>query len=331
MRFEPAEQIADAILYEGYVLYPYRASATRSGQRRQPSVLAPESPSDGGEPAMSQTECLVEPGTAPAVTIRVRFLQLQRRTLEDAGGREVPTLRVGSRSWVAWDEAVAQTVQVGPLPLAGSVRDVIPIRASGGRTVEAVHDADGVLRGRVVRTRWPLDAELTAEAEPDDNYLRLRLRLRNLMPWEAANDDRDLMLRRSLISAHLLLGIEDGAFVSLLEPPPEAEAAAAACRNRQAWPVLAGPSGSRDVVLSSPVLLYDHPSVAPEGTGDLCDGAEIDEILSLRSLTLTEEAKRRYFHFQPDEIEPLDEHDGRGADVLAGVPTLVRTGAAARK
>jgi hydrogenase maturation protease len=45
-------------------------------------------------------------------------------------------------------------------------------------------------------------------------------------------------------------------------------------------------------MLSSPIILYDYPQIAPESPGDLFDGAEIDEILSLRIMTLTDEEKR---------------------------------------
>jgi hypothetical protein len=45
-------------------------------------------------------------------------------------------------------------------------------------------------------------------------------------------------------------------------------------------------------LLSSPIILYDYPQIAPESAGDLFDGTEIDEILSLRVLTLSEEEKR---------------------------------------
>ena len=44
-------------------------------------------------------------------------------------------------------------------------------------------------------------------------------------------------------------------------------------------------------MLSSPIILYDYPQIAPESPGDLFDGAEIDEILSLRILTLTDDEK----------------------------------------
>jgi hydrogenase maturation protease len=45
-------------------------------------------------------------------------------------------------------------------------------------------------------------------------------------------------------------------------------------------------------MLSSPIILYDYPQIAPESAGDLFDGTEIDEILALRILTLTEDEKR---------------------------------------
>ena len=99
------------------------------------------------------------------------------------------------------------------------------------------------------------------------------------------------MLARSLLSAHTILRLQDGEFVSLLEPPPQFQEAAAACSNVGTWPVLAGEPGQRDTVLSSPIILYDYPQIAPESPGDLFDGAEIDEILSLRILTLTDEEK----------------------------------------
>ncbi len=97
---------------------------------------------------------------------------------------------------------------------------------------------------------------------------------------------------RSLISAHTILGVRNGEFVSLLDPPEERREAAAACRNVGVWPVLVGEAGRRDAMLSSPIILYDHPEVAPESPGDFFDGAEIDEMLTLRILTLTDDEKR---------------------------------------
>ncbi|MGH9319741.1 MAG: hypothetical protein ACRD21_28560 [Vicinamibacteria bacterium] len=45
-------------------------------------------------------------------------------------------------------------------------------------------------------------------------------------------------------------------------------------------------------MLSSPIILYDYPRVAPESPSDLFDASEIDELLTLSILALTDEEKR---------------------------------------
>ncbi|HEX8933050.1 MAG TPA: hypothetical protein VF788_02405, partial [Pseudonocardiaceae bacterium] len=95
----------------------------------------------------------------------------------------------------------------------------------------------------------------------------------------------------SLIAAHTVIAVTDGEFISLLDPPEWAKPATEACRNERIWPVMVGDEGRRDVILSSPIILYDYPSIAPESPGELFDGLEIDEILTLRTMTLTDEEK----------------------------------------
>jgi hydrogenase maturation protease len=96
---------------------------------------------------------------------------------------------------------------------------------------------------------------------------------------------------KSLLSTHTILTVRDGEFVSLLDPPEALRDAVAGCHNVGTWPVLVGEEGERDCMLSSPIILYDYPEIAPESPGDLFDGTEIDEILTLRIMTLTEEEK----------------------------------------
>ena len=103
---------------------------------------------------------------------------------------------------------------------------------------------------------------------------------------------RDEGLLRSLVSTHTILGLRAGEFVSLLDPPDPWRDLAAGCRNEGTWPVLVGENGAKDTMLSSPIILYDYPQVAPESPGDLFDSTEIDEILTLRILTLTDEEKQ---------------------------------------
>jgi hydrogenase maturation protease len=107
---------------------------------------------------------------------------------------------------------------------------------------------------------------------------------------------RDEALSRSLVSAHTILEVRCGEFVSLFDPPEAFRECAQACQNVGTWPVLVGEEGQRDTMLSSPIILYDYPQIAPESPGDLFDGAEIDEILSLRIMTMTEEEKQEMRH-----------------------------------
>jgi hypothetical protein len=105
--------------------------------------------------------------------------------------------------------------------------------------------------------------------------------------------------------------VQKGEFVSLLEPPVECSEAVASCNQIGTFPVLVGEAGERDLLLSSPIILYDYPQVAPESAGDLFDGAEIDEILMLRILTLTDEEKR--------EMRSVDE---RARQILERTETM---------
>src|SRR4029450_519081 len=138
--FELARKVADAVLYEGYLLYPYRASAAKNQARWQFGVLMPRRWSEHGpdEPWATQTECLLEPegGTTPRVL--VRFLHGQAKSVEavdvEAGTfHEVPALPVDGSELIPWDEATEQEVTVtAPLTrlLAGEL--VTPFERPGG-------------------------------------------------------------------------------------------------------------------------------------------------------------------------------------------------------
>jgi hypothetical protein len=100
--------------------------------------------------------------------------------------------------------------------------------------------------------------------------------------------------------------VEDGAFASLLDPPAELQESARACRNVKTWPVLVGEDGDRRTMLSSPIILYGYPQVAPESPGDLFDGTEIDQLLCLNILSLTEEEKEEMRASDPRAREILE-------------------------
>ncbi|WP_326764192.1 hypothetical protein OG978_06040 [Streptomyces sp. NBC_01591] len=327
MSLDQVRSIADAVLYEGYLLYPYRASSHKNRSRWQFGVLGPPhatAASFGEEPEM-EMQCLLAPHDGPAaVTVHLRFLQLQVREVRSTGedGVDVPVeqLTVDGVSVMSWDEAVEREVVLTALPL-GEVADAVH-EVPGGEDTEPVTDARGVVVGRIVRRRMPLAVRVRTRAVVDDGYVRLSVAVRNEHPEPAAT--KDAAIRSSLIGAHLLLRAHDTEFVSLLEPPAGAAAAAGRCRQRRCWPVLAGPKGTTDTLLGAPIILYDYPEVAEQSPGDLFDSTEIDEILTLRVMTMTEEEKAEARATDPRAREIIDRCDGMSPADLQQLHGLLR-------
>jgi hypothetical protein len=333
--FELARKVADAVLYEGYLLYPYRASAAKNQARWQFGVLMPRLWSEDGpeEPWATQTECLVEPGEATTVRVLVRFLHVQSKTVEavdiEAGTfHEVSSLPVDGSELIPWDEATEQEVTVeASLSRLLEGELATPFERPGGRRVEPVHTAAGRLAGRTVRRRWPVLGTVTLSATRLDGpygLVRLRLRVENASAWHDPSADRSVALRHSLVAAHSLVGVDHGVFVSLLDPPEWAKPFAEACRNLHTWPVLIGEEGRRDAMLSSPIILYDHPTIAPESPGDLFDATEIDEILTLRTMALTEDEKREARATDERAAAIIDRVDNMPPELLERLHGAVR-------
>lgn len=290
MNFDAAERVADAVLYEGYVLYPYRASAIKNKYRWQFGVVAPQSPHEDREPTYAQTECLIEPRTATArLLVRARFLKPQ-------------TVDRDERSSSAWLEGITHAIECGPLDLEVLSNEMQVSLAAAG-----------------------VNARLTLQVRPIERWLMLRARIENLESWQPDFEtNRDAMLERSLVGTHLLLGLDNASFVSLLEPPDEAAAAVERCVNRHTWPVLIGDSQRCDLMLSSPIVLYDFPSVAKESPGDLFDAAEIDEILSLRVLTMTDEEKEEARATDPRARQLIDRVESLSPEALTALHGTLR-------
>ncbi len=78
-------------------------------------------------------------------------------------------------------------------------------------------------------------------------------------------------------------------------------------------------------MLSSPIVLYDHPEVAPESPGDLYDGTEIDEILALRVLTLTDEERSEARGTDPRAAAIIDRVDGFAPEIWDRLHGAVRS------
>jgi hypothetical protein len=327
-----AEQIADAVLYEGYVLYPYRASAAKNRLRWQVGLVAPRefAAATGSDPWFMQTECLLQVDPGAVLTVRVRCLHVQERVVEQALGGEgawqsVEGLTVGDRQFVTWDEAVPCDFLREPLPVDEPSRQwSFEWTLDGASSVEMVYDGERLV-GRVVRRRASMTARIRVETEPCGEFVKARVRVENVSPCAARSlAERNAAVRQSLAGTHAILSVDKGAFVSLLEPPASAVDAATSCLNLHAWPVLVGAKGSRDVMLSSPIILYDYPTVAPESVGDFCDATEIDEMLMLRVQTLTADEKREARATDARAARIVDRADAASAETMGQLHGAIR-------
>jgi hypothetical protein len=308
---DQVDAIARAVLYEGYLLYPYRRSAVKNQVRWTFGGVHPRDWSEatgGFEPWLQQAQCLLtapESGSAsgsstsfPAacrLSVTVRFLRLLACTRS-----EQP----------AWQEAAEWSTTASDLVLPDLLRE--PVRLA--IELPAAHgEGPG---GDGVRREWrELSGQAQVSAEPaGEGAVRLTIRVENTTPVaEPGQVGREVAMLQSMASTHAVLRVEGGSFVSLSDPPEDLRAAARACQNVGVWPVLVGEPGSHDTVLASPIILEDHPQVAPESPMDLFDATEIDEILTLRILTLSDEEK-----------EELRQGDERGRRILERAEALTQ-------
>jgi hypothetical protein len=319
MSFERAQAIADAVLFEGYVLYPYRASSTKNRYRWTFGVLAPREWSEAGgcEPSWLETQVLVR-GQKARLHGRLRFLHVVDRRVEARDGEgthPVERLEVGGNVVLPWEEAELREIDFDVEVDAGHDARRIPFSVPADERTEIVRDADGTEIGLVIRSCRAVSGTIHAWSEPVDGtgepLARVSIHVENLTPYPSRDAERADAMRASCVSTHVLLEAENGSFMSLVDAPPHAREAAAACTSVRAHPVLAGAPGQYDVMLCSPIILYDHPQVAPESPGEFFDSCEIDALLALRTKTLT-----------PEERVLARAADGRAAALLDRVDAL---------
>jgi hypothetical protein len=293
MNFAAVEKIAAAILYEGYILYPYRPTAIKNRQRWNFGTLYPRVYAQAQrpeEPYRLVAECLVAANAEAALDVRLRFLQLLRRP-------NTPAL--------AWDEAVERTSEHTNLLLTNLIAS----------TLFLTLPMDGDLQ---------IDLSIAVQML-ENGAARLRLEVKNASHLPSgAGAKRDEALPLSLVSAHLLLGIANGQFVSLLDPGDTYRESAAACSNQGVFPVLAGEEPERNIMLCSPIILYDYPKIAPESEGDFFDGTEMDEMLTLRVLTLTDAEKQEMLNGDPRARRILERTEALTSDAMLKAHGVIR-------
>jgi hypothetical protein len=334
----PVESVVQAVLYEGYMLYPYRPTSVKNRQRWTfggvyPRVYAEAS---GSDPWVTQCECLLRGDERTRLAVRPGFLQVIERMVLDLADhatvrpesgepawRTVPVLDIDERRYTPWQEAAERHIALPVLVLGDLLkaqRD-IPFTFDAGSELEPLADQRGALRGALRRSRASLQGRVEVSVGRISvgaaGVYRLKVRIVNETPLDDARSlTRDAASLYALVSCHTVLTIERGTWISSIDPPDDLAAASAACRNIGVWPVLVGEEQQPDTMLASPIILYDFPQIAPESAGDLFDATEIDEILTLRILTMTDEEKREMIATDERARALLARTEGLGAEQM---------------
>jgi hypothetical protein len=299
MNFDGVEKIAAAILYEGYILYPYRPTAIKNRQRWNFGTLYPRVYAQAQrpeEPFRLVAECMVVADETASLDVRLRFLQLVRQE------QSVPLLSDPS---LAWDEAVERTSEHSNLRIGELLSSPLSLTVA----------ASPELRIALTITAHKLE----------DGACKLRLEVQNASSLPSGPEaKRDEALPASFVSAHLLLGITGGEFISLLDPGEAYRASVAACSNQSVFPVLVGEEPERSMMFCSPIILYDYPKIAPESAGDFFDGTEMDEMLTLRVLTLTDAEKQEMQNGDPRARRILERTEALTNDAMLKAHGVIR-------
>ncbi len=308
---DAVREIADAVLYEGHVLWPYRRSSIKNHQRWTFGGVYPAAYARASsDRSLVQAECLLE-GADPAVDVGVRFLHVVHRQAAEGEALLLPVDELAGR--LTWDETTERTVEL--LDVRGSARAAIDV--ASGRRVELVEG------GALVRTWERLEGRVEATIEPLADGLHLvRVTIRNDSSWPTL--DRASAVRRTFLSAHVVVRACDGELVSAIDPPGPLQAATAALRNDGLWPVLVGEEGRRDTMLAAPIILCDYPEIAPESPGDFFDGGEIDGLLVLNILGLTDDEKREMRAGDPRAREILERTEAMTDDEIRKLHGTIR-------
>ena len=325
MRMEEIKEIANAVLYEGYLLYPYRRSAIKNRQRWTIGIVYPREYSEANgkiEPWMMQTECLVAGSADTSIDIYLRFLHLllhrtaQSVTASVPSETEIETKNANEWSLARqlanepWEEGIEREACVLNLSLRSLLDQsrLLEIEFPGERLSEESTDD---FSASIIREQKLLSGTVIIDAESvGTDLFRISIQIENRTPGTDALTSNAVMAH-SFVSTHTILQVHQGSFISLLDLPEELKTIAQGCHNLHTWPVLVGNEGEHDTMLSSPIILYDYPQIAPESPGSLFDGTEIDEILTLRIMTLTDEEK-----------EEMRQGDERAREILERTESL---------
>ena len=347
MNLPLVNEIVGAVLYEGYILYPYRPTAKKNRQRFTFGRVYPHDYSvaqNGAEPFVMRTQCLLTGKDGTGLEVSIRFLHVTSReilsfrepklelpaSLSGASVELVPELKVDGQSFLTWQEAVEREVNVGQQTIKqmAGTKCRLPFEFPAEEQLEPIKNRYGSILGLIRRRKEQLEGEILCETEEiEAGLFKIAVEIVNRTPVpETEVENQDAVLLRTLASTHTVLHAEEGEFISLMDPPDTLREVAAACKNQGTWPVLVGDESAADrtTLLSSPIILYDYPKIAAESPGELFDGTEIDEILTLRIMTMTDAEKEEMRRSDPRAQRILERTESLPEDQLLKMHGVVR-------
>ena len=253
------KEITTTLLYEGYALYPYRSSALKNKTPIPFGLIYPQQYARHNKylNSNSQTECLLRASADAKLDITVRFLQLANVDDEwQATEREVKSETFFLKELLTHTKNISFTFPSDDLKLFSEIR------------------------GNVTMS-------VPAALEEQETFL-LQVCVTNSTLVSDCISSHDI-LHYTFVSAHTILKLESGEFVSMQDPETRYKELVGQCNNLHTYPVLI--DRKKSTMLSSPIILYDYPEINLDSKGDLFDGTEMEEALWLHLNVLTENEK----------------------------------------
>ena len=295
-----------SILYEGYSLYPYYRSAVKNQMPVPFGVIFPQDYAAFHEhaPSRIQSECIIAGISNPSVTIQVRFLQVrktevfEKRTGDGENGEFIAVARteVNDRCLESGWQTIERnhSFECRAADLINRCK-ILPVAFDSWNEGEMIFNADKKVVAKLVTTVSATQGMIGFAMEliegKSDAY-RLTVVVTNATHIDqAATISRDAVLGQSFLSSNIVFKTGEAQFISHLDPPSQWQSAIDACRNIHTWPIIV--DDDNRALLSSPIILNDHPQINPQSAGDLFDSTEIEEALLLHVNLLSEQEKER--------------------------------------
>lgn len=292
------ENITNTVLYEGYALFPYHRNAVKNQLPIPIGVIYPQDyhSINNHSPAEMQTECILT-GSNPEIKITVRFLHL-KQVHKHERGRDTKNIQPPGDKYNLQNSQPTgwQTVERKIDFEKNKISELFESPESFKfhfeeevREITSSGEADNWSCVSAIKGTFSISASKIEKAE---KAWRIRVNITNKTPVPfAAEQARNMIFLQSFLSANTVMTTSGGKFISMQNPGQSWKQETDQCVCKNAWPILIDKDDS--MLLSSPIILYDHPEINPKSKTDLFDSLEIEEALMLHFAAMSDEEKNK--------------------------------------